>query len=391
MKYIHDWKTFKKINEAEILDTTSPAETATTDASKISVPTPVTTEGTNGVVTSTIVLSDISKKTLESIKKDNNLPYISITTPKEEKYKSFVSIIQEILKFKGSDIKPDGDFGVKTKDATIKFQTDNNLAKKDGIVGEETWTALLKICGLEIKPKMVNTKIVASPIPKKPSVSTETPPKEASKAATNTTLPPKSATTLPFKDYDGELDENFTNTLEFFKSNSAMQNQSYKFLKLLKNNNNINSIQFLNKIYFKLRNESLVDLLIKIMKLEGDTDNWLKNKDNKFMFDLIMNSLIDKNADANMINYAISGVGTYDYLLELLFNKRANLPQTYKKSIEDVYKQKYGETLKSALEGEFQSMDEETIKLIKLMIPNYELTYTTDNKSNPSSKVGGGV
>jgi hypothetical protein len=170
-----------------------------------------------------------------------------------------------------------------------------------------------------------------------------------------------------------------------------MQNESYKFLKLLKNNNNINSIQFLNKIYFKLKSESLVDLLIKIMELEGDADNWLENKDNKFMFDLIMNSLIDKNADANMINYAIKYGGTYDYLLQLLFNKRASLPQTYKKSIEDVYKQKYGETLKSALEGEFQSMDEETIKLIKLMIPNYELTYTSDNKSNPSSNVGGGV
>ena len=391
MKYIKDWKTFKKINEAEILDTTSPAETTatetTTDASKITVPTPTTaTEGTNGVVTS-IVLSDDAKKALESIKKDNNLPYISTATPKGEKYKSFVKLIQEILKFKGSDINPDGDFGVKTKDATIKFQTDNNLTKKDGIVGEETWTSLLKICGLEVKPKMVNTKVVA-PIPKKPVVPIETP-KDVSKSVSNTTLPPKSATTLPFKDYNGELDENFTNTLNFFKANSYIPKLGH-FENLLKNNNNINSIQYLNTVYFKLKNESLVDLLIKIMNAD-DADNWLKEKGNKFMFDLIMNSLIDKYADANMINFAISGVGTFDYLLKLLFNKRANLPQAYKKGIEDAYKEKYKETLKSALEGEFQSMDDETIKLIKLMIPDYKLTYATDNKSNPSSKVGGGV
>jgi hypothetical protein len=147
-------------------------------------PLPVTTTTPVTTATPGIVLSPEAKKTLETIKKDYNLPYISTETPKEDKYKSFVLLIQEILKFKGSDIIPDRDFGVKTKDATIKFQTDNKLVGKDGVVGEETWTALLKICGLDIKPKIYNTKIVSG------SATTVVPPKGVGSSAT-TVVPPK--------------------------------------------------------------------------------------------------------------------------------------------------------------------------------------------------------
>lgn len=369
MKYIKDWKTFKKINEAEILDTTSPAETTatetTTDASKITVPTPTTTN---------ITLSDDSKKLLEQIKKDNQLPYISTTTPKGEKYKSFVKLIQEILKFKGSDINPDGDFGVKTKDATIKFQTDNNLTKKEGIVGEETWTSLLKICGLEVKPKMVNTKVVAT-----------------TKTSSNTPATEVDTSTKPFKDYNGDLDDKFTNTSKLFRDTVRITEISDKIIKLLRNNNNIKSIKALNDIYYKIKNESLVDLLLKIIPIVGgiNPNSWMKVPDVEFASNLIINSLVNNYADAKIINFAIGNLKTRNikYMIEKLFKRRANQPESYKQSVADVYKQKYGKTLESVLvdaltDKYLNIIKEDDIKLIKIMIPKY-VTKSTDAAKTP--------
>jgi hypothetical protein len=53
--------------------------------------------------------------------------------------------LQILLKGKGYDIGvygADGDFGDKTKEAVMKFQKDNGLAD-DGVVGQDTWNALL--------------------------------------------------------------------------------------------------------------------------------------------------------------------------------------------------------------------------------------------------------
>ena len=56
----------------------------------------------------------------------------------------FVEIVQEILSFKGFNIKKiDGILGEETKKAIIKFQTIHEL-KPDGVVGYNTWKYLLK-------------------------------------------------------------------------------------------------------------------------------------------------------------------------------------------------------------------------------------------------------
>ncbi|MGM9977298.1 MAG: N-acetylmuramoyl-L-alanine amidase [Clostridium sp.] len=56
----------------------------------------------------------------------------------------FVKIVQEILSFKGFNIKKiDGILGEETKKAIIKFQTIHEL-KPDGVVGYNTWKYLLK-------------------------------------------------------------------------------------------------------------------------------------------------------------------------------------------------------------------------------------------------------
>ncbi len=56
----------------------------------------------------------------------------------------FIEIVQEILSFKGFNIKKiDGILGEETKKAIIKFQTIHEL-KPDGIVGYNTWKYLLR-------------------------------------------------------------------------------------------------------------------------------------------------------------------------------------------------------------------------------------------------------
>ena len=56
----------------------------------------------------------------------------------------FIEIVQEILNFKGFNIKKiDGILGEETKEAIIKFQIVHEL-KPDGVVGYNTWKYLLK-------------------------------------------------------------------------------------------------------------------------------------------------------------------------------------------------------------------------------------------------------
>jgi peptidoglycan hydrolase-like protein with peptidoglycan-binding domain len=364
MKFIRNWKTFNKMYEADILDTNTIADPVATATGK------ATSTATLG-----IVLSPESKKTLETIKKDYNLPYISTETPKEEKYRPFVRLIQEILKFKGPAV--DGYFGVKTKDATIKFQTDNKLLKKEGVVGEETWTALLKICGLDIKPKIYNTKIVSG------SATAVVPPKVADSSDTRTDV---------FKDINGEKDDKFTNTAQFFKNHVNITEQSKEIIKLFYNNNNINSIKILNDIYYKIKNESLVDLLVKMIPILGgsNADSWLKVPGIKFAIDLIIHSLVNNSADAKIINFAIGDLKkrNFKYMIEELFKTRANQSESYKNQVATIYKQKYGKTLEAvlvdALTDKYSNVVKESdTKLIGMMIPGYETKIIEDLSKTP--------
>jgi peptidoglycan hydrolase-like protein with peptidoglycan-binding domain len=58
---------------------------------------------------------------------------------------SAVSLLQRLLILYGYPAligTVDGNFGQKTFDAVVQFQRDQNLAKKDGIVGDTTWKQL---------------------------------------------------------------------------------------------------------------------------------------------------------------------------------------------------------------------------------------------------------
>lgn len=49
--------------------------------------------------------------------------------------------LQQALVKRGAQLKPDGDFGAKTRDAVVTFQRSQRLTA-DGIVGEKTWALL---------------------------------------------------------------------------------------------------------------------------------------------------------------------------------------------------------------------------------------------------------
>lgn len=143
MKYIKTWKAFKKLNEADTTTATATTPTAPT------APAPAPT----APVPPAIVLTDISKKQLEIIKKNNTVPYLEKgmgkTTPKNIEY---IRLVQNIL-----NIKQDGDFGDLTFKAVTAFQT--NLKLKDGKIGLETWTALLKLVGISNKIVVIKDNI----------------------------------------------------------------------------------------------------------------------------------------------------------------------------------------------------------------------------------------
>lgn len=57
---------------------------------------------------------------------------------------NFVTILQYLLNQYGYNLSVDGRFGVRTQNAVIDFQKNNELTQ-DGIVGKNTWNALLNI------------------------------------------------------------------------------------------------------------------------------------------------------------------------------------------------------------------------------------------------------
>ncbi|MBD2326634.1 GH25 family lysozyme [Alkalinema sp. FACHB-956] len=68
--------------------------------------------------------------------------------------------LQKLLKGKGLDVgNPDGDFGLKTKNAVRTFQSAQKLAV-DGIVGSKTWNALLSSSGMTTPRPPSNSTLV---------------------------------------------------------------------------------------------------------------------------------------------------------------------------------------------------------------------------------------
>lgn len=96
----------------------------------------------------------ITQSRVEDFQTDNNLSEDGIVGPvtwpaliiqvKSGKHGPAVSAVQKLLKDKfGYNIAADGDFGPATLNAVKDFQTQHGLSV-DGIVGPETWKALIK-------------------------------------------------------------------------------------------------------------------------------------------------------------------------------------------------------------------------------------------------------
>jgi peptidoglycan hydrolase-like protein with peptidoglycan-binding domain len=62
-----------------------------------------------------------------------------------------VSVLQRLLIIYGHDKfggLVDGEFGTQTEEAVKEFQRFQNLASKDGVVGDKTWSQLANPAGL---------------------------------------------------------------------------------------------------------------------------------------------------------------------------------------------------------------------------------------------------
>ena len=69
-------------------------------------------------------------------------PEIAWTKSKPGDRDEYVRTLQYLLRAKSYKVNPDGVFGVATKNAVVKFQRSHGL-KADGIVGGQTWKALI--------------------------------------------------------------------------------------------------------------------------------------------------------------------------------------------------------------------------------------------------------
>lgn len=79
--------------------------------------------------------------TVKSVKVANTIGVKDKPTIKMGSKGDWVKVAQARLVINGYNIEVDGDFGPKTKEAVIKFQTSYGL-EKDGIIGPKTWAKL---------------------------------------------------------------------------------------------------------------------------------------------------------------------------------------------------------------------------------------------------------
>jgi hypothetical protein len=93
------------------------------------------------------VINPVAKPKINTVNCANQLVDIA-NDPTKRKILKFgcktqaVKELQTLLNVVGKDGVPTGYFGSKTKQAVIDFQTKNQLVKKEGIVGQETYKAL---------------------------------------------------------------------------------------------------------------------------------------------------------------------------------------------------------------------------------------------------------
>lgn len=280
MKYIKNWNNYNKIHEA-------------------------------------VVSSQDSLNLLNSIQKNPTLPLLIINTPKNNV--AYVKLLQDTLKSQGYELEVNGIFDEKTKLAVMDYQSSNGLTK-DGKVGRNTWKSILELNDINVEPKITNTT--------------------TTKPNTTTTKPNENnSTDFAFKNSKG-VDSNFSdfknspNYTEVFKDKNKMS-------KLIENNkDNKQFILEFNKLYSQKYNKNLISYLT-----DTYSRSYLGGRSFEIgvkLFDILTNYIIDPISDAKIFNFCIKGLGTEDTLIELMFNKRAKMPETYKKEIISEYEKNYG-------------------------------------------------
>lgn len=316
MKYIKDWNIFNKITEA--LD-----------------------------------LSQDVQKTLATIKSNSTVPLLSVKTPKNSNAIPYIKFLQDSLRTQGYDVDVNGVFDEKTKDAVINYQSSDGLTK-DGIVGKNTWKSILSLNDINIEPKIVSVGGAANTA--KPAT--------APQGKDNTPTPPSSNTTTAPQGKEII----FKNTKNQPTNFSVLQKATNKWYEnkeamgtLIKNNmSNKEFILALNKLYQEKTDRNLIGFLTDVYSrsLLGGRAFEVGVK----LFDILTNYIVDPATDAKIFNWCVSGMGTEDELIEIMINKRAKMPEDYKKKILASYEENYNSSFSEDMLDD--GVDETQIKKI---------------------------
>ncbi len=186
-------------------------------------------------------------------------------------------------------------------------------------------------------------------------------------------------------------------SLETLKNaGNAWYNNPNTVLALIVNNaDNSNAIHGINELYFKNTNSNLFQFAfdgkyesswsdatksiftssilspVALFAIAGTGFNvaWnmRKNYTTQFnLLDILTTYLQDAETDANVLHWCIDGPGTEDNIIEMLINKRAGKPASYKQRIASEYLSKYNATL-----GDDLADDDVDSELIGKIVPNY--------------------
>ncbi len=80
------------------------------------------------------------------------------------------------------------------------------------------------------------------------------------------------------------------------------------------------------------------------------------------LFEVLLTYFVSPETDAKIFNWCIKGLGTEDKLINTIFDKRANMPEDYKKKILVAYEKNYGVSFSEDMVDD--GIDEELIKKI---------------------------
>jgi hypothetical protein len=309
-------------------------------------------------------LSNEVNNTLELIKKNSTLPLLKLGTPSNNNSIPYIKVLQNILDSQGYNLDINGKFDEKTKQAVVDYQSSDGL-NRDGVVGKDTWSSLLKLNDINITPKIVNVGSTKSTTTNNTKTDIKTNPEVKN---TETTTPVNNGD-FQFKDSNDKI-RNFSELAKAPDSKGSWYNNVDTVYNLIIKNPNQKFIIELNKLISERKNgKDLISFM---------SNNYSKSLlgGRRFdigikAFDIITNFIIDPAKDAQIINFALDGVGTEDELLKTIINKRAKQTDDYKNKIASSYQEEYNESLIDALEDDLDTDNEDDRTLIQKIVPNY--------------------